>query len=254
MSKHRRRSVIWKIPTKIFREAVSNSRSIAEIIEKLQLEGSYSGFYKTIKTRIEEENIDISHMNPYYNNKNPNRTRYELEEILVKDSPYKNRTRLKERLLKEGLLKNICYKCGQKPFHNGKPLKLQLEHMNGINNDHRLENLCLLCPNCHSQTDTYAGKNSGVYIRKNKNTYRCIQCSTYITKHSKTGMCLNCLSKKRRKVERPSKEELFNMIRTHSFVKVGEFFGVSDNAIRKWCEYYNLPKTKRELKQINISS
>ena len=49
--------------------------------------------------------------------------------------------------------------CGNQGSHNGRPLTLQLDHVNGVNNDHRLENIRLLCPNCHTQQDTYAGKN-----------------------------------------------------------------------------------------------
>ena len=68
---------------------------------------------------------------------------------------------MKARLIKEGYIEYKCAICGIKDWL-GQPLSLQLDHINGINDDHRLENLRLLCPNCHSQTDTYAGKNKGV--------------------------------------------------------------------------------------------
>ena len=61
---------------------------------------------------------------------------------------------------------NYKRQCGNEGFWNGKKLVLQLEHKNGIHNDHRVENLCFLCPNCHSQTDTYSGKNIGKYSNK----------------------------------------------------------------------------------------
>jgi len=66
---------------------------------------------------------------------------------------------LKYYLLKQGLLPNTCALCPQGPEWNGKPLVLVLDHINGVNNDNRLENLRLLCPNCNSQTDTFAGRN-----------------------------------------------------------------------------------------------
>lgn len=66
---------------------------------------------------------------------------------------------LKRRLIREGVLKNECSECELAPMWNGRRLVLQLDHRNGDSEDNRRENLRLLCPNCHSQTDTYAGKN-----------------------------------------------------------------------------------------------
>jgi hypothetical protein len=70
-----------------------------------------------------------------------------------------SRDHLKQRLLKAGLLKYKCRDCGLTNKWNNKPLSLHLEHVNGVYNDNRIENLCLLCPNCHSQTPTFAGRN-----------------------------------------------------------------------------------------------
>jgi hypothetical protein len=68
------------------------------------------------------------------------------------------RTHLKKRLLSAGLLRNICAMCGIAEWQ-GKPLALELHHVNGVAQDNRLENLALLCPNCHSQTDSWGGRN-----------------------------------------------------------------------------------------------
>jgi hypothetical protein len=76
---------------------------------------------------------------------------------LVTDS-HANRGQLKKTLIKKGLLKNECYICGQAPEWNGKELVMVIDHINGIHNDNRLENLRLLCPNCNSQTDTFSGR------------------------------------------------------------------------------------------------
>ena len=78
-----------------------------------------------------------------------------LEEICVKDSTYTNTTALKNRLIKAGLKSDCCEICG---FSD----KIELHHINGNPRDHRLENLQILCPNCHAFTDNYRGKNIGM--------------------------------------------------------------------------------------------
>lgn len=107
--------------------------------------------------RINELNCDISHFGKKQN-RVANNTRYTLDEILVKNSTYASIARLKQRLIKEGKMEYKCANCGIVEWQ-GQKLSLHLDHINGINNDHRLENVRFLCPNCHSLTDTYAGKN-----------------------------------------------------------------------------------------------
>ena len=70
----------------------------------------------------------------------------------------KSRWTIKRRLLDAGILKNVCDECGISEWR-GKPLSIQIDHVNGIRDDHRLENLRMLCPNCHSQTETFAARN-----------------------------------------------------------------------------------------------
>ena len=113
---------------------------------------------RKVKDRILAEGIDYSHFNKC--GTQGRKGKYELEEILVENSSYTNLNRLKKRLVRSGVLKYECEECGNNGEWNGKPLALQLEHKNGKHNDHRLCNLCFLCPNCHSQTETYAGRNS----------------------------------------------------------------------------------------------
>ena len=70
----------------------------------------------------------------------------------------KSRRTIKNHLLRAGIIINRCDWCGLSEWR-GRPLSIQIDHVNGIRDDHRLENLRMLCPNCHSQTDTFAGKN-----------------------------------------------------------------------------------------------
>jgi 5-methylcytosine-specific restriction endonuclease McrA len=77
--------------------------------------------------------------------------------------PRENRSHIKMRLLKAGLLEKRCQRCGLAEWR-GKPLSIHLDHINGVNRDNRLENLRMLCPNCHSQTQTFSGRN----VRRHK--------------------------------------------------------------------------------------
>jgi 5-methylcytosine-specific restriction endonuclease McrA len=89
-----------------------------------------------------------------------NSRRFPDEKVYVIESSFP-RHRLKERLIKENKIPYSCQECGNNGEHNGKQLVLQLDHINGINNDNRISNLRFLCPNCHTQQDTYAAKNIG---------------------------------------------------------------------------------------------
>jgi len=142
------------------------------------------------------------------------------------------------------MLKNICEFCGIGPSWNDKSLTLQLDHINGVNTDNRLENLRILCPNCHSQTDTWCGKTK---FTKPKSTppkqyaklffqNTCVDCVCDISKNR--TRCNKCASKinglKQRRVIRPSMNQLLKEIEELGFSGTGRKYGVSDNAIRKW--------------------
>lgn len=114
--------------------------------------------------------------------------RFANETVFVENSTYP-RHRLKERILKEDMISYICDDCGIGPEWNGKELILQLEHKNGVNDDKRLENLCFLCPNCHTQTNSYAAKNKTNPLRKPKRNYKPVKCygSTSASKPESEG-------------------------------------------------------------------
>lgn len=81
-----------------------------------------------------------------------------LDEILLGNHPSFQTNKLKRRLLKEKVLENRCWECGIFEW-NGTILILELDHIDGNSRNHRIENLRLLCPNCHSQTNTFRAKN-----------------------------------------------------------------------------------------------
>lgn len=84
---------------------------------------------------------------------------YALKDILEGKYPQYPTSKLRKRLIVEGYKNNECEICGLKGIWNNKPISLQVDHVDGNRINHKLENLRLLCPNCHSQTETYGAKN-----------------------------------------------------------------------------------------------
>lgn len=154
-------------------EAVKNSFSVAETCRILGIRPN-GGNYKTLKFKLEELKIDISHFTGQAWNQGVRfrnfKPKKELSEVLVQDSSYRNSNCLKKRLLDEGLKEYKCECCNNAEWM-GEPIKLELHHINGDNTDNRLENLQLLCPNCHSMTDTFR-KGKSALSEKREVEYR----------------------------------------------------------------------------------
>ena len=234
-----------------------------------------------------------------------------FEESFIENSPT-TRAVIRKYIIRHNLIPYLCEKCGNDGKWQGTVLALQLDHRNGVNNDHRLENLRWLCPNCHSQTDTFTGKNKTdkkkitfteeQAIEALKNTPNVHQATKYLgcseggsnwvkvcaiknkfniiqkddineptlTKTStkvktkepnlcqncgrplstnKSGICQICVHEKQKRCEWPTREILKEKIRTKPFLQIGKEYNVSDNAVRKWCKYYNLPFKKQDIKK-----
>lgn len=248
-------SPIWSPTKEEFQILVSSCSTFKEVLVHFGYKGTSS--YQTLRKRFKYDNIDISHFEESRkklisaNSKkfNPGSS---LESILVKNSYYDPQT-LKKRLFNESLLEEKCYSCKIGPFWNGQTLTLQLDHINGDNNDNRLSNLRVLCPNCHTQTSTYGGKN-------NKVKRNCASCKSEITRFSRSGLCIKCSSvekgiRRRKNLGniRPSKEKLFQNIFEIGFVKTGKLYKVSDNAIRKWCKAYEMPTNIADFKNLILT-
>mgnify|MGYP000402567859 CR=1 FL=1 len=135
---------------------VKSSLNYSDVMRKLGLVSSGGSTFRLMKRRIKELNIDVSHFSTTLAT---NKQKYPLSEILVSNSQYTNMHSLKKRLVSENYMKYECACCFNKGIWQNIELTLQLDHINGINDDHRIENLRFLCPNCHSQTSTYAGRN-----------------------------------------------------------------------------------------------
>ncbi len=230
----KKRSPIWLMPKNEFKELVKNNTSIANIIRHFGF--AVTGIAnKMIQQRCKDEDIDMSHipvgLNSNKGRKFPTRA-IPLEEVMIENSTYCRGT-LKKRLLKNGMLENKCEICDQDEVWNGIKLVMVLDHKNGRRDDHRRENLRMLCPNCNSQQKTFAGRNG-------RKKYNCSKCGKATTRKRK--YCDDCLkefykshSLSQRKVKnRPSKEQLIKMVKETSYCAVGREYGVSNTCIKKW--------------------
>lgn len=140
-------------------KAVKESTSVAETMRKLGLKpkGTY---YTVFHNKIKEKKIDISHFISIVNKKAHNKLSKNdfIKKNCIKGKYYHS-NRLKHKLIEFGILNNKCEICKNKGIWKGKHLILQIDHKNGNRKDNRIENLRLLCPNCHSQTETFGNKN-----------------------------------------------------------------------------------------------
>ena len=132
---------------------------LIEAYNRLQRLGLIADFFKVPHVTIHRraQKIGLSFKNGGHN-KGKKIVKFDLHDIFNGKHPQYSTLKLKKRLISENLIEKKCNCCGITNWM-GKDITLQLDHINGINNDHRLENLQLLCPNCHSQTDTWCGKN-----------------------------------------------------------------------------------------------
>lgn len=134
-----------------FSDCVLKSRSYRDVCVRLGYGGS--GLQNgRVRDRIRLLKIDTSH---FIRRAQPKA----LENVMVENSSY-DRGNLKKQLMCERIIPYVCALCSLKPFWNDKPLVLRLDHVNGVNNDHRRDNLRFVCPNCDSQLPTFAGRNA----------------------------------------------------------------------------------------------
>lgn len=217
---------------------VKSSNNLREVILKLGYSTAGGSNSATVKNRIQKYNIDTSH---FTSNKGTIRT---VENIFIENSTATQKV-MRDWYIKGEYSEYKCSICGQEPEWQGKPLTLILDHINGHNTDHRLENLRWVCPNCNQQLDTTGYKKMRVKEKLQKKYY-CIDCGKEISCNAKR--CHKCASKAQRVVTKKiTREELKSLIRTQSFVQIGKDYGVTDNAIRRWCDRFDLPRTKAKI-------
>jgi 5-methylcytosine-specific restriction endonuclease McrA len=148
------------------REAVAQAKSVAGALRLLGLQ-AVGGNYKTVHRAISELGLDTSHWTGQGHRKGariPMVPAQPLSKLLVAQSHYKT-SKLRLRLLREQVFPHKCCECGLTEWRGG-PIPLELDHRDGDHTNNLLENLRLLCPNCHALTDTYRGRNKGRKFRE----------------------------------------------------------------------------------------
>ena len=277
-----------------FNNLVKESKSYRDLSSRLGYSVDAGGSITSVKNAIQFYNSDISH----FLHQSWNKENYDYRSFEFGSIKSKGKTTLDPIISLRG---RKCECCGIENWLD-KPINLEIHHKDGNRLNNNLNNLQLLCPNCHSYTETFRGKNilakrivseedfvhaleiapsihwalkkigltpvGGNYIRarelifkyniehlikikeekkeKEKEKNYC-SCGAIITKGYQK--CQDCIHKEQRIVERPDRETLKNLVKIKTFTELGKQYGVSDNSIRKWCDYYNLPRTKKEIKK-----
>lgn len=146
-----------------FKNAVKESKSYSGVCRLIGLTPK-GGNLNTVKKKIKEMGLDVSHFTfqgwskGLTSDENTSIKKKPIEEVLVENSGWSSHN-LKLRLFKEGLKEKRCERCKRTEWE-GEEIPLELHHINGSHNDNRIENLQILCPNCHALTDSYSGKSS----------------------------------------------------------------------------------------------
>lgn len=166
-----------------------------------------------MKKRIIKAGIDTSHFTGQGWNRGS--INYKTDEAFAEGSTVR-RTQIRDWIIRDHLIPYECSICGNTGEWMGKPMALELDHINGVFNDHRLENLRFLCPNCHATTDTYCGRN-----KRNK--------KEKVDKKSKVF------------VPMPPAIEIASMIVLMNKTDVAKHYNVSCSTIDRWCKIQCVP-------------
>jgi len=251
-----------------FRKAVAESKTITEIATRLGLSSGSGGNKDTVKNFAKANDISLEHLNGKEVAIAKLRERLSLSNssIFVENSDVSGAT-VKKRILRENLILPKCRDCGLSAdmdgicWWNGKPLILNLEHINGKNNDNRLINLCFLCPNCHSQTSTFAGrkgvdrlsvaanklsklKDQPMPIKNITRTYhknKCNNCQkNFETDRQNQKFCSHECSNQNMAKSVPDRAALVKLVDIMDLTAIGKIYGKTANSVKNWCKKHNV--------------
>lgn len=242
---------------------LNESNSYADLLRKIGM-SEHGGNRTTLRKIINEYDLDLTQIseNRRLENlkilDNLHKKPKPLNEILVNNSQYKSSDLLK-RLFAEGYKEKKCECCGITEWMD-KDIAFQLHHKDGDNHNNELGNLESLCPNCHSQTDNFAGKSSSKIPKLTKNQEKkkaqhgisedgqrlydgygnykllCPVCNkNFMNKEAE--MCRQCYDKERNE-PKISKEELFELVKNNSFISIAKILNVNKKTVSRWYKHY----------------
>lgn len=235
-------------------EAVKNNETISGVLRDLGFR-IQAGHFQTFRLKVASFGLNTDHFTGRGARNGGHRMA--MDAVLVENSTY--RGALKQRLLAEGLMADVCSICGITDWQ-GSPISLHVDHINGVSTDNRIGNLRLVCPNCHSQTATYAGRNRDRYAVKcvacnaptDRSSNLCRQCGqchghTFLTRltsqcdtcHKEIcfggKQCQTCYDANRKtKIQWPEPVALQARVEASTCVQVAKELGVSGQAVRKF--------------------
>jgi hypothetical protein len=229
-----------------FTEAVAASRTMTEALRRLGLRPA-GGNFGTFRKYAHHWGVSTEHFDPAAVARESLRARgnpIPLSELLVERSSY-SRAHLKDRLLAAGIKQPRCEFCGQDEHWRGGRMALILDHVNGVGDDNRLENLRILCPNCAATLDTHCARKNRIV----REPIGCARCGAwFVPRFDEQRYCSRACGSRwlrppdshdhLRRAERPPYEQLVAEVEALGFSAVGRRHGVSDNAIRKWIRRY----------------
>lgn len=222
------------------KEALYSSTSVLAALRKLGLSGG-TGNYQTVASVCKKEGIDINTaLRRNILNKTTSKTKDVKSEDMFTENSHASRKSIKKTIIREGMLPYVCSLCGLAPFWNKTELVLILDHINGIFNDNRLQNLRFCCPNCNSQLSTHTGKNTYKILKRSELLCgRCRNRFTPLVNGAMKTICTECasislkISNTHRFSDKDIESILLRLSTGDSYCNIGRTYGISDNAVRK---------------------
>jgi len=215
------------------RTAIAASRNFAEVCAKLGLTSQRN---RVVVERTRTLGLDTMHFTSQTTRGEKRQNAVTLDDILTNKRPFES-SYVKKRLLKAGLLTYHCYECKLVEWR-GKPLTLELDHIDGNNQNNALNNLRLLCPNCHAQTPTFRGRNITQRMTKTL-VYRCEKCEKQISCGAR--FCRSCAPKRSKPREWPPDTELQMLVETLGPLATSRRLGVSRHVLHEHLQQMGSP-------------